>query len=236
MPRRRTRFPLVLLLLFLAGSMAFAFRQGIIPHYLDPFPALDLTQPNAWFIDWRLAAIRNRPELCRRVISASQIEAQPIPDNPHVKGCGWVNGVRISAAGGARAGFDKATCEVAAALALWMEHDVQPVAQEMFGQRVASIQSFGSYSCRNIIGNPLWKDLRSEHSKANALDIGSFTLADKRRISVLQDWRGAGAEARFLRAIHQRACRYFRVVLGPEYNAAHRDHFHFDRGPFLRCK
>jgi hypothetical protein len=26
------------------------------------------------------------------------------------------------------------------------------------------------------------------------------------------------------------------VVLGPEYNAAHHDHFHLDRGPLMRCK
>jgi hypothetical protein len=25
-------------------------------------------------------------------------------------------------------------------------------------------------------------------------------------------------------------------VLGPEYNAAHHDHFHLDRGPLMRCK
>ena len=43
-------------------------------------------------------------------------------------------------------------------------------------------------------------------------------------------WRGDGAEARFLKAVHGRACRYFRVVLGPDYNEAHRDHFHLDRG------
>ena len=142
----------------------------------------------------------------------------------------------MSTAGGVRASFDKITCEAAAALALWLEHDVQQLAQEMFGQRVVAVQSFGTYSCRNIIGNPLWKGCRSEHATANAVDIGGFMLADGRRISVRAHWRGDGAEARFLRAAHGRACRYFRVVLGPDYNAAHRDHFHLDRGLLQRCK
>jgi hypothetical protein len=26
------------------------------------------------------------------------------------------------------------------------------------------------------------------------------------------------------------------VALGPEYNAAHKNHFHVDRGAFSRCK
>jgi hypothetical protein len=89
---------------------------------------------------------------------------------------------------------------------------------------------------RNIIGNALWKQWRSQHATANAVDIGAFTLADGRRIAVARHWQGDGPEARFLKAAHGRACRYFRVVLGPEYNAAHRDHFHLDRGPFSRCK
>ena len=51
----------------------------------------------------------------------------------------------MSAAGGVRAGFDKITCEAAAALALWLEHDLQQVAQEILGQRVTAVQSFGTY-------------------------------------------------------------------------------------------
>lgn len=39
----------------------------------------------------------------------------------------------------------------------------------------------------------------------------------------------AGAEAAaFLRAVHGDACKTFETVLGPEANAAHKDHFHFD--------
>jgi hypothetical protein len=44
------------------------------------------------------------------------------------------------------------------------------------------------------------------------------------------------AEARFLRAVRDGACRYFDAVLGPEYNRAHADHFHFDRGAARVCR
>ena len=36
------------------------------------------------------------------------------------------------------------------------------------------------------------------------------------------------AEAQFLRRLHRSACEVFATVLGPEANAAHRDHFHLD--------
>jgi hypothetical protein len=237
MPTRTRRFPLLwLILLVLIGlGGAALLRQGLVPPALNPLPALDLAQSEAWFVDWRLAALKHDPQLCRRILAQPQISAEPIPDNPPKQGCGWTNSVRMSSAGGVHAAFDKATCEAAAALALWLTHDVQAIAQEIFGQRVVAIQSFGSYACRNIIGNPFWKDIRSEHATANALDISGFTLAGGRQIGVLQHWKGTGAEARFLRAVHARACRYFHVVLGPEYNAAHHNHFHLDRGVFWRC-
>ena len=68
------------------------------------------------------------------------------------------------------------------------------------------------------------------------IDIGGFVLADGRRITLLRHWSDTGPDGDFLRRVNSRSCRYFRVSLGPEFNAAHRDHFHFDRGPFWACR
>ena len=231
------RAPLVILLAFttLGGSMLM-LDTGQLPRVLNSLLVMDLAQSDPWFIDWRLAALRNDPELCKRVLVPPQIKAQPIPDNPLHNGCGWINAVRMFEAGGARSGFDKITCELAAALALWLEHDVQKLAVELVGGRVAVVRSLGAYACRNILGSPLWKYRRSEHATANALDISGFTLGDGRNISVRLNWHGDSPEARFLKIAHMRACRYFRVAIGPDYNDAHHDHFHLDRGPFTLCK
>ena len=234
--KRHSRVPRITLLVLVLGGLAFAFRQGLVPAALNPLPALDLGGANPWLVDWRLAAMKYNPDLCRRVLVAPHTDAQPIADSPVRDGCGWTNAVRLSQAGGVRAGFDKVTCEAATALALWLEHDLQDVAQAIMGQRVTSVQSYGTYSCRNIIGAKFWKSRRSEHATANALDIGAFTLADGRSISVRGQWHGDGVEARFLRAAHDSACRYFRVVLGPDYNAEHHDHFHLDRGVGWLCR
>ena len=51
-----------------------------------------------------------------------------------------------------------------------------------------------------------------------------------------EDWKGTGREATFLRAVHARACRYFRVAIGPDFNEAHWNHFHYDRGIMRTCK
>ena len=219
----------------LLASVSLAFRQGLIPARFSPLPALDLAVARPWMADWRLAELRHEPELCRRVLKAPQIEAGPIADNPLKDGCGWTNSVRTTSVGNARLSLDKLTCETAAALALWMQHEVQPLAGQLLGQRVASVQHLGSYACRNIRGSTVWRHAKSEHATANAIDIRAFSLADGRQISVLKSWSAGDADARFLHAAHQGACRYFRVALGPAYNAAHRDHFHLDRGLLKRC-
>jgi len=233
---RRARWALVLLCLLLAPGIAIMFRQGLVPPLLNPLPVIDLSQSYPWLVDWRLASIKYSPSICARTLKAPHIEARPVADAPMKDGCGWSNSVRVLSAGGVRASFDKLTCETAVALALWLEHDVQPLAQEILGQRVSSIQSFGSFSCRNIVGSGMLRNVRSQHATANAADIRGFYLANGRLVSVRSHWRGESADARFLRAVHTRACRYFRVVLGPDANAAHRDHFHLDRGPLSRCR
>jgi hypothetical protein len=212
------------------------FRQGLVAPAFNPLPLIDLAQQNRWLVDWRLASIKNYPTVCARTLKSPHIEAQQIADSPIKNGCGWTNSVRLVSAGGIHAGFDKITCEVAVAMALWLEYEVQPLARQILGQQVHSIRSFGSYSCRNIIGSRLWSNVRSQHATANAADISGFTLSDGRSINVRTQWRAESPEGRFLREAHHRACAYFRVVLGPDYNAAHHDHFHLDRGPFSRCK
>lgn len=83
---------------------------------------------------------------------------------------------------------------------------------------------------------------RSRHATANALDIAGFTLANGKYIAVLRQWQAleaasvAGPEALFLREAHRGACRYFKGVLGPDYNAVHSDHFHLETGGYGMCR
>ncbi len=76
----------------------------------------------------------------------------------------------------------------------------------------------------------------AEHASANALDISGFRLVDGRRIRLATDWAGESADGRFLRRVRDGACASFNAVLGPDYNAAHRDHFHLDMGLWKVCR
>lgn len=226
----------VVLAALLALVVFAAFWFGVVPQRFSPFAAIDLADPPTWFLDPRLAAMRNDPALCRAVLRPPHIVATPIADRVEPNGCGWTNGVRVREVGGAEIGLDPLTCEASTALALWVEQDLQPLALSMFGSRVVWMQDMGTYSCRNMIGNKRWVNLRSQHALANAVDIGGLRLANGKHMSIAKDYRADTPEGRFLRAAHMRACRYFRVAIGPQFNAAHRDHLHFDRGIFTRCQ
>ncbi|MEO8652031.1 MAG: extensin family protein [Hyphomicrobiaceae bacterium] len=224
------------ILALLTGGVFFVMRQGLIPAAWSPLPALDLSDSGAWLVDWRIAELKHDRALCSRVLIESQIKASPVPANPIKNGCGWENAVRISRAGGATLSVGTVSCEVAAGIAMWIAHEVQPRAVAILGSRVASMQHMGTFACRDVIGRKFLPAVRSQHATANALDVSGFTLANGRTISVGRHWQGSGPEARFLHEIHARACRYFRVAIGPEFNAVHHDHFHYDRGFLSRCK
>ena len=69
----------------------------------------------------------------------------------------------------------------------------------------------------------------SEHSFGNALDIGGFTLADGRKITLVQDWwRGDEQTRAFLMDVHRGSCGHFTTVLSPGSNAFHYNHIHVD--------
>ena len=68
----------------------------------------------------------------------------------------------------------------------------------------------------------------SEHAFGNALDIAAFTLADGRRITVKDGWKGLPEEQGFLHDVQAAACQQFTTVLAPGSNVYHYDHIHVD--------
>lgn len=225
--------------LFLAvvGSL-YLLRGGYVPTRYLPFAEVDVGEPGVLLIrDWSLAALRRDRSACVQVLDHPSVEVELIPDKELVRGCGWENAVRVSEIAGAEIKPATLSCPVAAALAMWVNLEVQPAAGEHLGQDVVGITHFGSYACRNIrSGTGLGSFRRSEHATADAIDIAGFRLRDGSTVSVLRDWKAAGERSKFLRAVHRGACRYFRVVLGPEANALHRNHFHLDRGWLWSCR
>lgn len=78
------------------------------------------------------------------------------------------------------------TCDLIAAIAKWVEADLQPLARKHLGAPVIRIDTMSSYSCRNAYGRVTAR--LSEHGRANAVDIAGFVTAHGQSALVLADW------------------------------------------------
>ncbi|MFH6601058.1 extensin family protein [Ectopseudomonas khazarica] len=225
---------LLLVSVLLGAALLLALWRGwldVAPRF-NPWAPLDVRDaPNllTGFKVWRLSEDR---ALCDLALATAGLRFTRLPDSTPQPGCPVRNAVRVQ---GGRVGLSSsfmATCPLAVSFALFERHGLQPAAQRVFGQPVSRVEHVGSFACRSIAGS----QRPSQHSYANALDLVGFRLRDGRRISVLHDWSEEGDNARFLRLVQDAACERFNITLGPDYNAAHHDHFHLDMGMWRMCR
>lgn len=180
----------------------------------------------------RPVAMSESARQCLAALGAAGAGFAPVSDRYYGAGCSTVGTVNLSALQGDDARFSLANlgpvaCPLAETTAAWARFGVDRAAREVLGSPLARIETFGSYSCRDVAGSAR----RSAHATAQAIDVSAFVLADGRRISVLGGWtEGSANERAFLRLVHRSACRRFGTVLGPDYNPAHKDHLHLEAG------
>jgi hypothetical protein len=113
------------------------------------------------------------------------------PDDPVRKGeCGAIAPVSLVSVG-----KDPAvrlvppatvTCDMVAAMAQWIEKDVQPAARKILGAPVTRMSIIGHYSCRYALGRTSRR--LSEHGLANALDIRDFVTERGENVDLTRDW------------------------------------------------
>lgn len=227
---------LLICLLFAAVAtfVALHTRTLGIPDRYNPWADLALGEEPNFLTRFKLARLSKDPELCRRTLAKTGFQYAAISDETTGYGCGFHNAVRIERTSIGVGEPFALSCRTAVSLALWERHGLQPLAARHFQQQVARIEHYGSYACRNVYGRP--RSTRSRHATAEALDIAGFILEDGTRIRVLKEWNGEDARSRFLHELRDAACLFFDGVLTPDYNDAHRDHFHLDRGPYRVCR
>ncbi|MEX5539349.1 extensin-like domain-containing protein [Pseudomonas poae] len=223
-------------LLLLAGALALGVWRGWlpVPNQWNPWAPLDVRATPNLLTRFKLGRLQDDPALCDQVLQTSGLRVSHQADSSANAACPLRDVLRVQGAQVTLSSSFLASCPLAVAFALFEHHSLQPAAQAVFGQAVARVDHLGSFACRNVYNRA---DGRlSQHASANALDIAGFRLADGRRISVLKDWPGEGDSARFLRQVRDSACDDFNVVLSPDYNAAHRNHFHLDMGRGWVCR
>ncbi len=118
------------------------------------------------------------------------------------------------------------TCPLADALDRWLREVVQPRAKALLHANVIRLGNLSAYVCRNRYNSAT--ERISYHAFAEALDVSEFVTAKGEHINVLEHWPVKDERSQFLREVHDGACKIFGTVLGPDANAAHKNHFHFD--------
>lgn len=217
-------------------SIGWALNR-FVPNEHLPWRPLDPERPIGMATKGQLLRLSVSPSdvcmaLARDIVDFETIPSEPKEAKPP---CGWDVARLVYAKGSAQLAPGEANmqCPLSVATYLWLR-EVDQLAQDYFDSPLAKVHHMGSYSCRRQRGNGSgqW----SEHAFANAWDIAAFETQEGELISVLGDWDdGTKDQRKFLRDARKQACRVFNVTLSPDYNAAHRDHFHVDMGPSSAC-
>lgn len=208
-----------------------------IPAEYNPFAPIALNDPPTLITRYKMWKLDKNPQACMAVLERVQQDGGLIFSNPgKMSGkCPLDNPVRVRALGGvALSSSFLASCRLALSSAMFVSQVAKPLAQQKLGTPLIRIEHLGSYACRNMYNKP---DARlSEHATAEALDVSGFQLMDGRHLTVLKQWPKEGAEADYMHTIFAESCGYFGNSIGPEYNAAHANHFHFGMRLFGFCR
>ena len=200
---------------------------------IDYVAPLDINKPPGMFTWLHLQLLKLEPERCYAALDRSKVSYRKTSE-PLQKGCGFEHGATLLNSEISHGANIVMNCPALAGLLLWEKHVVQPAAERYFQTKVSRIVQAGTYSCRDIARTK--EPRRSEHATANAIDITQFVFANGAKISLEQDWKDKGAKGEFQREVRDGACRIFSVVLSPDYNPQHSNHYHMDMSYLRFCR
>lgn len=240
-PSRRRRFllsaasflfGLLTLLIVLVGGVwwLLAHPNTPVPPYWNPLRELMVTAPVTPVTTYQLNRALADDFMCRAALDEAGVQFEPMEDLVVDENCGIAGRGRLTNLVKARIAAIETRCATTLRLAMWEHHVVQPAAEKVLSTAVSRLRQIGSYNCRRMRTAQGQDNGWSSHATADAIDIVGLDLSDGRSLNLLYDWGTDGPEADFLRQIARGACDWFRVVLGPDYNRLHADHFHL-QGP-----
>lgn len=217
--------------LAIVGVLTWLFHL-YAPREHNPWKPIHLDDPIGLATYWKFTGLKRDREACFRALDEVGLQYTPLADQETGENCGFKNALTLDRTLTPYSATLRMTCHMAASLYVWENTAARPLAEDIFGAEVSRIETYGTYSCRNVAGTRR----RSEHATANAIDIAGLRLSDGRTISVKSHWGTDTSEGKYLAKLHETACDLFSVTLGPDYNAAHEDHFHFDFGSYETCR
>lgn len=232
----RRRPPTVYIVLALIALIGFIAIDRLVPPQHLAWRSLDIDARTGAATDTQMFRLALSPSKTCAILIDRARDMQTMTAEPKTTNstCGW-KVARLfygSNQSSLKPGEATMQCPLAVGAYIWTR-EIDQAAQKRLGSGLKYIHHAGTYSCRKQVGNNSGQI--SEHSFANAWDVTGFELEDGRIVSVLKGWKGTKDERKFLRDVRREACRIFRVTLSPDYNAAHKDHFHVDMGPTTAC-
>lgn len=209
-----------------------------VPPQHIPWRTLDPDAPIGFATKTQITRMALGPVDACMTLARETEGLQSVPAEPKVTDsvCGWEIARFLEGTDSLTLSPGEASmqCPLTLGSYIWLG-EVERLAMERFDSPLVKIHHMGTYSCRRQRGNGSGR--WSEHAFSNAWDIAGFELEDGHLITVRSDWtKGTETEKAFLRDVRDTACKIFRVVLSPDYNAAHYDHFHVDMGPSATCR
>ena len=212
------------------GWWLLAHPETPVPSHWNPLRELKVTAPVTPVTKFQLNQALADETQCRASLAESGAVFEAMDDLIRDENCGIAGRVTLSALVASGLNSVETSCSTALRLAMWEHHVVQPAAQDHFGVPVSRLRHVGSYNCRRMRTAQGRSSGWSSHARADAIDIIGMQFSDGRSLTLLSDWDKDGPEGEFLRQVWQGACEWFRVVLGPNFNRLHADHFHL-QGP-----
>lgn len=207
-----------------------------LPDHWNPRKALVVTAPVTPITRIQLMRALSDEATCRAALDQAGVAFSRLDDLVVNENCGIAGRGRLTGLTSATIAPVETRCATALRLAMWEHHEVQPAARELLGVRVSELLQIGSYNCRRMRTGRAGEEAWSSHATADGIDITGVRLSDGRRLTLLADWQGDGPEAAFLHRIWRGSCDWFRLVLGPDYNRLHADHFHMQNTGWGFCR
>lgn len=231
------RYILFALFLLVVGVTTFPWLKSQLPEQYNPFIPLSVTDPPGLITQYKLRRLSKNQDACLAVLDRAKadgfINFQTVASSQGQ--CPLNGAVRVLNFGSVSLSSSfLASCPLAVSTAMFVAQAASPMAQSVLGEKLTRIDHLGSYACRNIYHRAQGR--LSEHATADALDVANFKMSDGETVSVAGGWKQEGRESDFLHQVFATGCPFFGNIIGPDYNAAHANHFHLGMRWFGFCR
>lgn len=230
------RYILFALVVMVTGFAVYPWLQSQLPARYNPFAPLSVSDPPNFITQYKLKRLSNNHDACMAVLESAKAEGLLNFQNVgNSRGqCPLTGAVRVQNFGKVSLSSSfLASCPLAVSTTMFVAQAAAPSAERVFKQKLLRIDHLGSFACRNVYHRA--EGRLSEHASADALDVAGFRISGGENITVAAGWKREGNPSNFLHEVFKEGCPFFGNIIGPDYNAAHANHFHLGMRWFGFC-